>query len=143
MRATCRPLGPRGFLLIEVMVATTLLAVGVTAALNAIFSSLKATSEARMYSKALFLGQKVMSELEARATLNDEYTVPRAGVFEDYPNYRWQAASENIDRFWTRQIRVTIIWADDPRKLYDDDECFFYRLVTEVRRARYPEDYEK
>lgn len=133
----------QGFFLIEVLVATTLLAVGVTAALNAIFSSLRATTEARMFTEAIFLAQKVMSELEAGATLNDRYVIPRSGEFRENPSFRWVAASEDIDEFWTRRISVTVIWATDSRDLYNPDRTQYYRIVTEVPRPRYPEDYKK
>ncbi|GMV65919.1 MAG: hypothetical protein AMXMBFR75_17160 [Candidatus Hinthialibacteria bacterium] len=138
-----RKVKQQGFFLIEVLVATTLLAVGVTAALNAIFSSLRATTEARMYTEALFLAQKVMSELEAGATLNDRFVIPRSGDFRENPNFRWIASSEDIDEFWTRRISVTVIWATDARDLYNHDKTQYYRIVTEVPRPRYPEEYKK
>jgi Tfp pilus assembly protein PilV len=132
-----------GFLLIEVLVATTLLAVGVTAALHAIFTSLRASSESRMYTQAVFLAQRVMSEIEAGAAFNSDYQVPSGGVFEDSPNYRWQASSGWVDDFWTRRISVTIIWALDQRDIYEKDKCFYYYIATEVPRPRDPEDYRK
>jgi Tfp pilus assembly protein PilV len=146
MSTFSRPRSPSsqaGFFLIEVLVAVTLLAVGVTAALNAIFNCLKATSETRMYTQALFLAQRIMSELEARTALNDDFDVPHSGTFEDAPHFRWQASSHNVRDYWTREIAVTVIWSDNIDNLYDDDKCDFYRIVTEVPRPRYPEDYEK
>ena len=132
-----------GFMLIEVLVATTLLAVGVTAALNAIFGSLRATTETRMYTQALFLSQKLMSEFEARTKLDDEYNPPSGGEFEDHPAFRWKASSEKDDEFWVRRIAVTVIWAGSERDLYDDGKENYFRIVTEIPRSRYPEEYEK
>jgi Tfp pilus assembly protein PilV len=133
----------RGFMLIEVLVATTLLAVGVTAALHAIFNSLRATSETRMYTQAVFLAQKVMSDLEVGAAFNDDYDVPRSGTFPEAPAFRWQAYAERTDDFWTRRIAVTVVWAGNARDLYDNTKTNYYRVVTEVPRPRYPEDYKK
>ncbi len=137
------PQARSGFMLIEVLVATTLLAVGVTAAMNAIFNSLRATTETRMYTQALFLAQRLMSEFESRARLDDEYNVPSGGEFDDAPNFRWKASSVRDNEFWTRRISVTVIWTLDQRNLYSQDEGTYYRIVTEVPRPRYPEDYEK
>ncbi len=132
-----------GFMLIEVLVATTLLAVGVTAALNAIFGSLRATTETRMYTQALFLSQKLMSEFEARAKVDEDFNIPSGGEFEENPNFRWKASSEIDDEFWVRRIAVTVIWAGSERDLYDDGKENYFRIVTEIPRPRYPEDYEK
>jgi Tfp pilus assembly protein PilV len=132
-----------GFMLIEVLVATTLLAVGVTAALNAIFNSLRATTETRMYTQALFLSQKLMSEFESRIKMDDDYDVPSGGEFDDPPNFRWKASSVRDKEFWTRRIAVTVIWAGNKNELYDDNEENYYRIVTEVPMPRYPEEYKK
>lgn len=142
MTTSCRRINA-GFMLIEVLVATTLLAVGVTAALNAIFGSLRATTETRMYTQALFLSQRLMSEFEARVRVDDTYRVPHGGEFGDEaPNFRWKAADDDSD-FWTRRIAVTVIWTGNARDVYDTDKSNYYRIVTEVPRHRYPEDYEK
>jgi len=133
----------RGFLLIEVLVATTLLAVGVTAALDAIFRCLEATKETRMYTKAVFLAQKQMSEMETEISFNDDFDVPTSGDFDDEPNYRWQVRVEEDEDFWTRRIAVSVIWARNPDDIYDDERYTVYRVVTEVPMPRYPEDYEK
>lgn len=133
----------RGFMLIEALVATTLLAVGVTAALSAIFYSLRATTDARMHTQALFLAQRITSEIEAGAYLNDDYDVPRSGDFPEARNFRWQAREWQVPDFWTRRIAVTVIWADDARNLYNEDKTNYYRVVTEVPRPRYPEDYQR
>jgi Tfp pilus assembly protein PilV len=132
-----------GFMLIEVLVATTLLAVGVTAALNAIFNSLRATTETRMYTQALFLSQKLMSEFESRIKMDDDYDVPGGGEFDDPPNFRWTARSYRDKEFWTRRIAVTVIWAGNKSELYDENEENYYRIVTEVPMPRYPEEYKK
>jgi hypothetical protein len=95
-----------------------------------------------MYTQALFLAQRLMSEFEARAREDDEYSVPRGGEFDDFPNYRWKAGDSKSD-FWTRRISVTVIWAGKPSDLYDDHKTNYYYIVTEVPRHRYPEDYKK
>lgn len=138
-----RPQIVAAFMLIEVLVATALLAVGVTASLRAIFNSLQATIETRLYTKAVFMAQTKMTEFELQAGFSDNYDIPRSGVFEDEPNFRWQARVDDIDEFWTRRIAVSVIWAVDEDDLYDPEKNFYYRVVTEVPRPRYPEDYEK
>jgi len=134
----------KGFLLLEVLVATTLLAVGVTATLHAIFNSLQASREAQMYTQALFLGQEVMSQVESEVSFNDDYEVPKGWVdFDEAANFQWRANIDDVDDFWTRRIVVTIKWAPNEADLFNDDKTSFYRLVTEVPRPRYPEDYRR
>ena len=133
-----------GFLLIEVLVATTLLAVGVTATLNAIFNSLKATKESQMYTQALFLAQEKMSEAEAECVLNEDPLLDGGWQdFEDIPNFQWRVSLSENDDFWTYVIGVTVKWAGSEQDLVNEDRTSYYRLVTEVPRPRYPEDYEK
>lgn len=132
-----------GFMLIEVLVATALMAVGITAGLQAIFNCLQASRDCQMYTQALFLAQRVMSELENEVNLNNFYDVPRGGDFDDLPNFRWIARVEEEDNFWTRRIFVSIIWAQDRRDLFNDAENYYYTVVTEVPRPRCPDEYKK
>lgn len=133
-----------GFLLIEVLIATTLMAVGVTATLNAIFNALKATKESQMYTQALFLAQEKMSEAETECVLNDDPTLPNGWQeFEGIPNFEWRVSLEDDPDFWTYRIGLSVRWAANERDLSYDDRTSYYRLVTEVPRPRYPEDYEK
>ena len=133
-----------GFMLIEVMVAATLLAVGVTAAMHAIYRSLDASKESQMYTRALFLAQRAMSEVENEVSFNDRYDI-RTGwqSFDDSPTYEWRASVSEEDDFWVRRIIVTVRWAKNVNDLYNDEKNYYYRLVTEVPMPRYPEDYER
>ncbi len=132
-----------GFMLIEVMVAATLLAVGVTAAMQAIYRSLDASQESQMYTRALFLAQRAMSEVENKVNFNDRYDVPNGWQdFKDSPNYEWRASISEIDDFWVRRIIVSVRWAKNVNDLHNEEKNYYYRLVTEVPMPRYPEDYE-
>jgi Tfp pilus assembly protein PilV len=133
-----------GFLLLEVLVATTLLAVGVTACLRAIFNSLQGARETQMYTQALFLAQKVMSVSEIQVAFNDEWDLPSGWRdFDEAENYQYQVDVEEVDDFWTNRISVSVRWANNPDDIDDPDKNFYYRIVTEVPRPRYPEDYRK
>jgi len=130
-------------MLIEVMVAATLLAVGVTAAMQAIYRSLDASRESQMYTRALFLAQRSMSEVENEVNFNDQYDVLGGWqAYDDSPNYEWRALISEDDDFWVRRIVVTVRWARNIYDLHDDEKNYYYRLVTEVPMPRYPEDYE-
>lgn len=133
-----------GFLLLEVLVATTLLAVGVTACLRAIFSSLQASRETQMYTQALFLAQKVMSFAEIQVAFNEDWDLASGWIdFQEAENFQYQIDVEEEDDFWTHRISVSVRWANNPDDVEDPDKNFYYRIVTEVPRSRYPEDYRK
>lgn len=131
-------------MLIEVMVAATLLAVGVTAAMQAIYRSLDASQESQMYTRALFLAQRAMSEVENEVNFNDRYDVLGGWRdFDESPNYEWRALISENDDFWVRRVIVTVRWAKNVNDLHNEDKNYYYRLVTEVPMPRYPADYEK
>jgi type II secretory pathway pseudopilin PulG len=131
-------------MLIEVMVAATLLAVGVTAAMQAIYRSLDASQESQMYTRALFLAQRAMSEVENEVNFNDLYDVANGWQdFEDSANYEWRASISEDDEFWVRRIIVSVRWAKNVNDLHNEEKNYYYRLVTEVPMPRYPEDYER
>lgn len=129
-------------MLIEVMVAATLLAVGVTTAMHAIYRSLSASHETQMYTQALFLGQRAMSEIENRVSFSDDFDI-RGGwqSFDDSPNYEWRATVDENEDFWTRRIIVTVRWAKNVNDIHNEEKNYYYRLVTEVPMPRYSKDY--
>ncbi|MCA9418359.1 MAG: prepilin-type N-terminal cleavage/methylation domain-containing protein [Candidatus Omnitrophica bacterium] len=120
-----KPLGrdsQAGFMLIEVMVAATLLAVGVTAAMQAIYRSLDASQESQMYTRALFLAQRAMSEVENEVNFNDRYDVLGGWRdFDESPNYEWRALISENDDFWVRRVIVTVRWAKNVNDLHNED----------------------
>lgn len=133
-----------GFLLLEVLVATTLLAVGVTACLRALFNSLQASRETQMYTQGLFLAQKVMSFAENQVEFKDDWDLPGGWrYFEEAENYQYRVTVDENEDFWTNRIIVSVRWASNPDDVENDDKNFYYRIVTEVPRPRYPEDYRK
>jgi Tfp pilus assembly protein PilV len=131
-------------MLLEMLVATTLLAVGVTAALNAIFNSLQASRQSQLYTQALFLAQSAMSAIETDVAFNDDFDLQSGwNEFDDSPNFEWTVRVDEVPEFWTRRIAVSVRWAEDVRDIANDDKNFYYRLVTEVPMPRYPEEYKK
>jgi general secretion pathway protein I len=79
----------RGFTLIEMVVATVLLALGVVGTLACISSATRSTSISSEYTTAALLAQQKISELQAQP--EQVQGGEQTGDFgEEYPNFSWQ-----------------------------------------------------
>lgn len=84
-----RRMAERGFTLVEVLIATVLIVVGVAGALAAISAGVRAQSAGEFYNAAALLGQQKMAELELDPDLAAGTT---SGDFmPDHPGYQWTA----------------------------------------------------
>ena len=128
----------RGFTLLEVVVAMTLLAFGVTSALAAISACVRNTEAAGSYSRGVLLAQQVAAELERNATLTDGTLT---GTFADQstgaddsqelqqgttlPNaaYSWTAVVSPIDAQGMYPAEITVTWSGNRQ----------YTLATALR----------
>ena len=99
----------RGFTLIEMIVATTLLAVGVVAALAAFSSATRATAAAEQIHTAILLAREKMTEIELQPdTLTGG---DQQGQFDDpYAVYRWQEHIETTEYQNLFKVTVTVQW---------------------------------
>jgi general secretion pathway protein I len=112
---TRRP--PRGFTLLEVMVAMAILATVLVVLLENHGSSLQLSERSRNVSIAINLAKDMMTDLETQGwpELGGD-----AGNFEQeypnlYPNFRWERdVAENA--FWTyiRECTVRVFWREGP-----------------------------
>jgi general secretion pathway protein I len=103
------PRAERGFTLIEMMVATILLAIGVVGALSAFSSATHATAVAEETHTAALLAQQQMTQIELQP---DSLTGgDQQGDFGDsYPGFRWQQSIEPTEYQDLFKVTVTIQW---------------------------------
>ena len=106
-----------GFTLLEVMIATAIIAIALVAALGSQSQSVSLASEAKFATTVAFLAQKKMAELEAEDL---EGLMSDSGDFgEDFPGYRWESevddatleGSETISDH-VKKIGLTVYWAE-------------------------------
>lgn len=99
----------RGFTLVEMIVATMLLVIGVAAALAAISSATSSTGIADEYTTAALLAQQRLAEI---ALQPDNLSGGGGqGDFGDaYPGFHWQQTNEPTDIANLVRVTLTIQW---------------------------------
>jgi general secretion pathway protein I len=99
----------RGFTLVEMIVATVLLAIGVVAALSAFSSATQATTAANQVQTASLLARRHLSETELQA---DSLTGgDQEGDFGDeFHGYHWRQSVEATDYPNLFKVTVTVQW---------------------------------
>lgn len=123
-----------GFTLLEVMIATAILAIALVAALGSQSQSVSLASEARFSTTAAFLAQKKMAELEAEDL--DGLTSDTGDFGEDFPGYRWEsevgdAKLEGLEKSSddVKKIRLTVYQSEDEAYQY---RLHLYRFVPKA-----------
>ncbi|MCX6381834.1 MAG: prepilin-type N-terminal cleavage/methylation domain-containing protein [Armatimonadetes bacterium] len=109
--------GKHGFTIVEMLVATILLGVGIFATLGAISVAVQATGSADFYQKAAVLAQRHISQLET----NPERLAPgeQSGDFGDeYVGYRWtqRIASSEFRSLYQVTIIIKQGVEDNPKR---------------------------
>jgi len=99
----------RGFTLIEMIVATMILALAVVAALAAFTSATRTTTYAQEIQTATILAQQQISQAETQPTSLSGGD--QEGAFgENYPGYHWKQSVEATDYQNLFKVTVTVIW---------------------------------
>ena len=116
-------LGSRqGMTLLEVLVAMTVLAIGIVGVLGAVSASLRSSTASAQYSVATLLAGRVATELERLETLEPGEL---SGTFEETArDYAWTAEIASADEFGLHPVRIAINW--------DAGTKYFY-LYTQFR----------
>jgi prepilin-type N-terminal cleavage/methylation domain-containing protein len=98
-----------GFTLVEMIVATFLLAIGISAVLGCIAAATHSTAVATEYTTAAMLAHQRFAELEqqpAMVTAGDT-----SGSFtDDFSNFSWQQTIETTDVTSLMKVTVVIQW---------------------------------
>jgi general secretion pathway protein I len=101
----------KGFTLVEMIVATLVLAIGIVACLGAIAVSTKAAGIAKEYSTASVLAERHFSEIKSDPNMLT--SGEQSGEFgEEYPGFRWSQSIDQTDITGLLRVSVTIEWSD-------------------------------
>jgi prepilin-type N-terminal cleavage/methylation domain-containing protein len=100
----------RGFTLVEMIVATVLLAVGILGALVAFTSATRASRIADQMQTAGLLGQRKLSDIETQSQFQNGGS--QQGNFDDYPGFRWQSDIAQTSYQYLYKVTVTIQWGE-------------------------------
>ena len=101
----------RGFTLVEMVVATLMLAIGVAACLGAIAVSTRTAGVGKEYSTAALLADQRFSELETDP--NGFTTGEQSGDFgADYPGFKWTQSIEQTEYTSLLRVQLNIEWSD-------------------------------
>lgn len=103
---------PAGFVLLEVLVSVAILSVGIAVLLQSIISSLDANRLTLEYSKAMFLAESRMWELEREYAFQEGMATGTSYGDFDPPShaYSWKSEIESVDRAAEYRIQLTIEW---------------------------------
>jgi general secretion pathway protein I len=123
-----------GFTLLEVMIAVAILSMALVAALGSQSQSVSLATEAKFTTRASLL----LSDLAADWEKKEESEIyAQSGVFEDFPDYRWQAEVTNPSletlgdaAKYIKKIVLVVGRNDTDRYQY---RLEFYRFVSEAR----------
>ena len=110
-----------GFLLLEVILATVLLAIGVGALITSLSRCLAAAQSVQNYTVAQTLLANKSYEFRVERPTDD---LDQEGTFEDYPTFSWSRTleavddDENLTGLWKQTVAVA--WRERGQILTDD-----------------------
>lgn len=111
----------RGFTLLEVMVATLIMAIAVTGLLSLLSASLRNAAHLTAYDRAAMLARQKMDELLVATQLPKD--VPIEGTWEPPIPARWRAVLSDFERQpgappgspYLERVQLEIVWTEGDR----------------------------
>jgi len=114
-----------GFTLLEVMVAVAIMAIALVAVLGSQSQSVLLASEGKFNTTAALLAQMKMAEMNLESPEN---LTSDSGTFgEDFPDYNWETAVNDVTFAGTEQISRHLIQVD-LKIFWGKDELYQYHL---------------
>ncbi|MGA2221507.1 MAG: hypothetical protein ABSH21_06990 [Verrucomicrobiia bacterium] len=115
-----------GFILLEVLFATTLVAIGLFAIINCLERCVAAARTVQNYtiSETLLANQCCVFRVERPTDMLDQ-----EGVFDDYPGFSWTRKFEQTDTDGLWQQIITVYWYERGRLA--SDSVVEYRYLPE------------
>jgi type II secretion system protein I len=103
----------RGLTLLEVLVAMTVLAIGIVSVLGAVSACLRASDGAAAYSRAALLAQQVAGDISRNTTLEPDAL---QGTFDSAATgFSWAAIISDADEQGLYPVKITVAWDHDAR----------------------------
>jgi len=101
-----------GFVLMEVLVSVAILSVGITVLLQSIISSLDANRLTQEYTRAIFLAESKMWDLEHQYAFKEDMdTGDSYGDFDPpFHDFGWRTEIEAMDEEVEYSLRVKVTW---------------------------------
>lgn len=102
-----------GFLLLEVLVCVTVIAVGLIYVVRSFSSSTRGIETATRFLKSVSLAEEKLWDLEAKGTIErgrDE------GRFKDNQEYKWRIEAEEVDEVPINLLKLKVEWEGVQRK---------------------------
>lgn len=119
-----------GFSLTELLAAMAIFSVGVMACVELYSVSLRSSTDALDYSKAVFLAQGLMEE-----TLAEDYLVATSdsGDFGDaFPRHTWEMDIDETDQSSLMKVHVVVRWTErNVEKQYELTSLYADREVLD------------
>lgn len=104
----------RGLTLLEVVVAMTVLAIGIAGAMGAISACVRSSDAAARYSRGALLAQQVAAEFERSETLDSGNL---SGTFDSVDaDYAWSADIGTADEQGLQPVQITVSWQGGKRQ---------------------------
>jgi len=119
----------RGFLLLEVIFATALVAIGLFAIMEGLNRCLAAARSVNSY--AIVQNLLANKSYEFRVERPSDYQ-PQEGRFEDYPGYTWSRDLEFTDTESLWKQTITVFWWE--RSKLVSDSIVEYKYLPEKQR---------
>ncbi len=99
----------RGFTLVEVLIATVIIAIGLLGALTAFSMASRVTAASAHDTLVSALAQQRLAEIRALAKTDELPSGTTTGDFgKDYPGYSWRMVVGDPDELHIRRVDVTI-----------------------------------
>ena len=114
----------KGFSLLEVMVAISIIAIGITAVFGLQVKSLSLADEARFKTTASLLAQQKIAEIESNIyhDLNSD-----SGDFgEEFPEYRWHLSINDTSIIEEEDVSENLKQIDLEITREDDEKCYYF-----------------
>ena len=118
---------PRGFTLLEIMVALAIISVALVSLLALGNRSIATHARLQQLTQATLLAQQKLATAEVDARLGRLEQIRQEGVFpEPYAAYRWRLEFADTPLPTIRTVTVTVAWGEEDRNEFVDLTSFLF-----------------
>jgi len=103
----------RGFMLLEVLLSASIVAVGVVFVIGSFITSVKIFKASRSYLRALYLAENKMWEYEETGEIEEGGD---EGFFEDYKGAKWTVEAREIDEIPLNETALEVVLEEGGKK---------------------------